>query len=185
VDADSWSLMTNGLPPSVVARGEDGNPSRRTPFFFLEKLFQEVGNLTIHDMNQGFARTRVVANRYESKRRAFGPPEIHFCSYDIVSFESKPPPVQIEIKTFGLEGMELEWSFSALAVGSDTSGLISHRGFRASFDNLFEEERFKRAWMKFFRRSPTFKKSAEPVLAWGDELLAIHDEYKAYRTKLL
>jgi len=176
-DADFWSVMSNGFPPSVVMQSEVGHPNQRTPFHFLEKLFLEVGGLTIHDMNQGFAKTIVVANRFESTRRAIGSPKIHFCSYDIIIFRSKTSPSEIEIKTFDLKGMQLEWRFSTLGLMGDNYALISHKGFRARFASLFEEEQFKRAWTKFFRRSPTFARSSDPVLSWESELLATHEEY--------
>jgi len=166
--------MVNGdFPPE-----EDERALNQTkPFRFLVRLYQEVGGLSPEDLKKGFLKTYVIPQEHTATRGAVGSGLIHFCWREQTSLLSETARVQVETKTFGLPGLDVEWKFS-FKRDESSQNQLHHGSIRCGFRESADEARFKRIWNEIFGRVPTFERSQKLILDWDAELKAIHKEYK-------
>jgi len=166
-----WCLMITGLPPSPTFRHDDFGQKR--PYAFVSHLLETAAHVHADSLREDHGELVQSDHKSQMVRRAAGSPETHYCAIETVNLEVEPLMFEVELKTFGLPGIELEWNllFENEARGQ---GIFRRQGLRVCFEDEIEKTRFTRIWKDFFWRQPYMCPCESSSLSLGQELVALH-----------
>ena len=151
-----WLILAKGAPTG--ARRIEELPLAGA-YRFLDELVRDFSDI---DPRRCAADEENVVPRIERIVSGFcGTEAAGYRWEEWYSLESSAVPAHCQVKSYGLSGLEVEWTFFLKQVGQAGYAGFVHLELRVLFLNLEARSRFEKIWKRTFGGNPTW--TAEEV----------------------
>ncbi len=159
-DNSDWLVLSGGF----VREPEDGNLDEVTslpgPATFLRALFLELTGVDIPPLARETHSSSSEEDGVATGKATFGTDDAGYVQSEMSSTESSMFPAYASIKTHGLPGLEMSWSYELSYQGQLGHSGFRHSSLRVRFENPEAREQFEKVWAGIFGCVPEFKPSS-------------------------
>lgn len=154
--APNWMILVGGMVQEPAHGDVEDLTALPGPPSFLRALFKDLCGVDVSQHKKLAAGGGVKEEGVHESRFICGTDETGYEQHKTVFTESSDFPVVVDLKTFGLPGIEMVWHYDLTYQGQLGHCGFRHRHLRARFDSAPAKARFEKIWVKVFDVHPEF-----------------------------